>query len=56
MQGSERLERGLNYIEYLKHFGKISPVYLIEGADHDARHAGAKIFHSKIAKRLVFED
>lgn len=53
-QGPERLSRGLNYVQYLKRFHKISPVYLIEGADHDGAHAGAKIYHSQIGRRLVF--
>lgn len=53
-QGDNRLSRGLNYVEYLKRLGKKSPVYLIEGADHDGAHAGAKIYHSKIGQQLIF--
>lgn len=55
-QGANRLLRGQNFIQYLKHLGKISPVYFIEGAGHDAAHAGAEIYHSQIGKKLVFED
>ncbi len=53
-QGANRLARGLNYVQYLQRFGKTSPIYLIEGADHDAANAGAKIYHSQIGRELVF--
>lgn len=55
-QGSDRLARGLNFVQYLKNLGKISSVYLIEGADHDKANAGAKIYHSQIGRTLVFGD
>ncbi len=54
-QGSNRLDRGLNFVSSLARYGYMGRPILVRGATHDAKHAGRSLFQSPKILKILFE-